>query len=112
VKHYLQVALDWSEVWALVIPLSVLLFRRQQPSSLLPVIVYVWLGFLVNAIIDAIMAVNMTLPNSNLTNNPFYNIHSVIRFGCFSFYFISIQKNSYTAQFGKRGCAAARTKNV
>jgi len=95
VKHYLQVALDWSEVWALVIPLSVLLFRRQQPSSLLPVIVYVWLGFLVNAIIDAIMAVNMTLPNSNLTNNPFYNIHSVIRFGCFSFYFISIQKNSF-----------------
>jgi hypothetical protein len=95
VKHYLQVALDWSEVWALVIPLSVLLFRRQQPSSLLPVIVYVWLGFLVNAIIDAIMAVNMTLPNSNLTNNPFYNIHSVIRFGCFSFYFISIQRNSF-----------------
>jgi len=91
----LQVALDWSEVWALVIPLSVLLFRRQQPSSLLPVIVYVWLGFLVNAIIDAIMAVNMTLPNSNLTNNPFYNIHSVIRFGCFSFYFISIQRNSF-----------------
>ena len=91
----MQVALDWSEVWALVIPLSVLLFRRQQPSSLLPVIVYVWLGFLVNAIIDAIMAVNMTLPNSNLTNNPFYNIHSVIRFGCFSFYFISIQKNSF-----------------
>jgi len=41
------------------------------------------------------MAVNMTLPNSNLTNNPFYNIHSVIRFGCFSFYFISIQKNSF-----------------
>ena len=91
----MQVALDWSEVWALVIPLSVLLFRRQQPSSLLPVIVYVWLGFLVNAIIDAIMAVNMTLPNSNLTNNPFYNIHSVIRFGCFSFYFISIQRNSF-----------------
>jgi len=79
----------------MVIPLSVLLFRRKQPSSLRPVIVYLWLGFLVNVAIDAIMAINGLLHNFNLSNNPLYNIHSVVRFACFSFYFIHLQKNSF-----------------
>lgn len=72
------------------------MFRRQQPSSLRPVIIYLWLGFLVNVVIDAIMAINGFLHNFNLSNNPFYNVHSVIRFGCFSLYFIHLQKNSFT----------------
>jgi len=70
--------------------------RGQQPSSLRPVIGYLWLGFLVNAAIDAIMAINGLLHNFNLSNNPLYNIHSVIRFGCFSIYFLGVQKNSFT----------------
>jgi len=36
------------------------------------------------------------LPGNNLSNNPFYNIHSVVRFGCFSVYFIHLQKNAFT----------------
>jgi len=87
--------LDWSEVWALIIPLSVLLFRRDQPSSFRPVIVYVWLGFLINVVIDAIMAVNMYFPNDFLSNNFLYNIHSVVRFFCFSIYFIKLQPMSF-----------------
>lgn len=95
-KEYLLLALDWSEVWALMIPLSVLLFRRQQPPSLRPVIIYLWLGFLINIVIDVIMAINIYFPGHNLSNNPFYNIHSTVRFACFSFYFILLQKNSFT----------------
>ena len=79
-KHYFFLALDWSEVWALMIPLSVLLFRRQQPSSLRPVIIYLWLGLLINIAIDIIMAINVYLDRAALSNNPFYNIHSVVRF--------------------------------
>lgn len=94
-KHYFFLALDWSEVWALMIPLSVLLFRRQQPSSLRPVIIYLWLGFLINIVIDIIMAINVYLDRAALSNNPLYNIHSVVRFGCFSIYFIHLQKNSF-----------------
>jgi len=71
----------------------VLLFRR-QPASLRPVIIYVWLAFLINIIIDVIMEINAYFPR--LTNNPFYNIHSVIRFACFSFYFIHLQKKSFS----------------
>lgn len=93
-KDYLLLALDWSEVWAPMIPLSVLLFRHQQPPSLKPVIIYLWAGFLINSIIDAIMAARAYFPD--LSNNPFYNIHSIVRFACFSFYFIQLQKNSFT----------------
>jgi hypothetical protein len=96
VKHYLQLALDWSEIWAMIIPLSILLFRRQQPVSLRPVVIYLWLGFLINVGIDIIMAINVYLDRAALSNNPLYNIHSVIRFSCFSFYFIHLQKNSFT----------------
>jgi len=96
VKHYLQLALDWSEIWAMIIPLSVLLFRRQQPVSLRPVVIYLWLGFLINVGIDIIMAINVYLDRAALSNNPLYNIHSVVRFGCFSLYFIHLQKNSFT----------------
>ncbi len=95
-KHYLQLALDWSEIWAMIIPLSVLLFRRQQPVSLRPVVIYLWLGFLINVGIDIIMAINVYLDRAALSNNPLYNIHSVVRFGCFSFYFIHLQKNSFS----------------
>lgn len=94
-NHFFQLALDWSEVWAMIIPLSTLLFHRQQPASLRPVIFYLWLGFLINVAIDAIMAANTYFPANNLSNNSLYNIHSLVRFCCFSFYFTSLQKNSF-----------------
>ena len=89
-------ALDWSEIWAMVIPLSLLLLRRQQPASLRPVVIYVWLGFLINVGIDMIMAINLSWDRVVVSNNPLYNAHSAIRFACFSFYFIHLQKNSFT----------------
>jgi hypothetical protein len=89
-------ALDWSEVWALLIPLSVLIFRqRQYHPSLKPVIIYLWLGFLINLGIDGIMAIRIYFHNELLSNNPLYNIHSIVRFACFSFYFIRLQPNSF-----------------
>ncbi len=79
----------------MIIPLSMLLFRRQQPVSLRPVIIYLWLGFLINVGIDIIMAINVYLDRAALSNNPLYNTHSVIRFACFSFYFLHLQKTSF-----------------
>jgi len=92
---FLLKVLDWSEVWALLIPLVVLQFRRHQDVLMKPVIVYVWLGFLINIAIDAIMTINIYFPNDYLGNNPLYNIHSVVRFACFSVYFLQVQGNSF-----------------
>lgn len=79
----------------MIIPLSVFLFRRQQHPSLRPIIVYIWIGFLINVVIDVIMVIREYFPNDYLSNNPFYNIHSVVRFACFSFYFIKLQPKSF-----------------
>lgn len=87
--------LDWSEVWAILIPLITLQIRREQSPSLKPVIIYVWLAFLINLAIDVIMTVNIYFQNDFLSNNPLYNVHSVIRFICFCTYFIIIQPDSF-----------------
>lgn len=95
-KDYLLLALDWSEVWALMIPLAVLLFRRQQPASLKPIIIYLWLALVLNLAIDIIMAINTYRHNYNLSNNPLYNIQSVARFACFSLFFMQQPQPSFT----------------
>ena len=91
---YVLLALDWSEVWALLIPLLVLSFHRKQPASLKPIIIYMWLAFLLNLAIDIIMAIRSYYPD--LSNNPFYNLHSIVRFICFSIYFIQLPQASFT----------------
>jgi hypothetical protein len=92
---YVSLALDWSEVWALLIPLSVLLLRRSQTATLRPVIVYLWLALLINLTIDVIMMLNVGDSAFNLSNNPLYNTHSVVRFACFSIYFIRLPRSSF-----------------
>ena len=87
--------LDWSEVWALIIPISILLFRRNENQSLRPVVIYIWLAFLINCGIDAIMTINIYFKNDFLSNNFLYNTHSVVRFACFSYYFIRLQPGSF-----------------
>ncbi|HEV8271767.1 MAG TPA: hypothetical protein VGQ04_10720 [Chitinophagaceae bacterium] len=95
--------LDWSEVWALLIPLAVLLFQRPQSATLKPIIIYLWIAFILNLGIDIIMVlrdhnlswVQTHFPEWLKTNNPLYNIHSVARFTCFSIYFIQLQHTSF-----------------
>ncbi len=91
----LQFVLDLSEIWALLIPLIVLLFQRKQPISLKPVIIYIWLALLLNVVIDGIMAFKNYFPGWLHSNNPFYNVHSIIRFICFSIFFIQLPQASF-----------------
>ena len=90
----LQSILNWSEVWALLIPLFVLLIKGKQPRVLKPVIVYLWLALLLNAVADIIGDLKRFLPAWLQSNNPLYNIHSLVRFSCFSYFFISLKHSS------------------
>ena len=94
-SHFLHKALDWSEIWALFIPMLALYFRSKQPKSLQPVIFYIWIAFLLNLIIDLIMVFKENFPDWLHTNNPFYNAHSVFRFICFSIFFIQLPQASF-----------------
>lgn len=93
------IILDWSEVWAVLIPLLVSWFYRKQSVFLKPVVIYLWLAFLLNLAGDIIAAfrVNYHFPSWLQSNNPLYNIHSVVRFTCFSYFFVSLKQPSFGA---------------
>jgi hypothetical protein len=97
VGKLLHLVLDWSEVWALLIPLIVLLFKREQPHFLKPVIIYLWLALLINSMIDTIMVYKKYFPDWLQSNNPYYNVHSVARFACFSIFFMQLPQTSFTS---------------
>jgi len=89
--HILQVILDWSEVWALFIPASILLYTK-QPAIHKPVVLYIWFAMVINIIIDIIWKFRMILPIGLSSNNCLYNLHSVLTFFLFSSFFIGLKQ--------------------
>lgn len=93
----LNIVLDLSEVWALLIPLGVLFFNRNQPAALTPVIIYLFLAFLLNIIADSIMLYNSGKELKDMiSNNPYYNFHSIIRFVCFCIFFLRLRQSYFS----------------
>jgi hypothetical protein len=84
----------WSEVWALFIPLCVLYFHSRQPSYLRPVIAYLWIALAINLFGDVIgdFKTKFNFPHWLQSNNPLYNIHSIVRFTCFSYFFLLLKQ--------------------
>ena len=83
----LNLVFDWSEVWAILIPLFVLAFHRRQPIFLRPVIYYLWIALFLNLTGDIIADFQKYLPGWLHGNDPIYNIHSIIRLTCFGLFF-------------------------
>ncbi len=94
-SKFLLSILDWSEVWAPMVPLLMLLFQRKQPVYLKPVIIYLWIALCLNITIDFIWILKEYLPSWLQSNNPFYNIHSITRFICFSIFFIRLPQKIF-----------------
>ncbi|MEO8413081.1 MAG: hypothetical protein ABI472_05450 [Ginsengibacter sp.] len=92
---FLQLLLDWSEVWAPLIPLIVLLFRWKQPGFLRPVIIYLVFAFFINLAGDVISDFKPYLPRWLHSNNVLYNIHSIVRFICFGYFFLALKQPSF-----------------
>jgi hypothetical protein len=94
-RAFLLLLMNWSEVWAPLIPLMVLLFKRNQPFFLKPVIVYLVFAVFINLAGDIIGAFPHYLPSWLQSNNPLYNVHSIIRFICFSYFFTALRQTSF-----------------
>lgn len=91
-KYY---TLDQAEVWATFIPLIVLKFRRKQPYNLRPVIIYLWIALFINLTGNIIAEYKVYLPSWLQSNNPLYNVNSLIRFTCFGVYFELLKQPFY-----------------
>jgi hypothetical protein len=88
---------DWSEVWALLIPLFFLVLGHKQPALLNPIVVYLCLALVLNLSGDIIADFKRSyhFPAWLQSNNPIYNLHSVVRFACFSYFFISLPQPGF-----------------
>ncbi len=58
---------------------------------------YLWLALLFNFIADVIGDFKRYFPAWLQSNNPLYNVHSLVRFACFSYFFISLKQSSTNA---------------
>ena len=87
--------LDWSEVWAPLIPLAYFLFHREQPRYMRPVIAYVFLALFLNLAIDLISELKPNYIPESVSNNPLYNIHSILRFICFAGFFTLLGQRDF-----------------
>jgi hypothetical protein len=60
-----------------------------------PVIIYLFFALVINLVGDIIGDFKIYLPVWMQSNNPLYNIHSVVRFVCFGLFFISLQQTAF-----------------
>lgn len=91
--------LSWSEFWATLIPISVYLFHRSQPSYMRPVIIYLFIAMLINFTGNIISDYWRMLPAWMQSNTVLYNLHSMIRFVCFSLFFIRLNQHGATGLY-------------
>src|SRR5688500_16280557 len=94
--NLLQEILDWSEVWAPLIPLAILMFKPNQPNCFKPVIIYLWFALFIDILIDVGWKFGKIVPFWMYPNNYLYNVHSIVRFICFSTFFIRLNQPYYT----------------
>jgi hypothetical protein len=91
-----KVITDWSEVWALLIPLFFLIRRKNKSLYLKPVQIYVILAFIINFCAICIQEFKndwgYKLGDFLFSNNFLYNINSVIRLLLFSWFFILLNQ--------------------
>jgi hypothetical protein len=95
-KAILKTILDWSEVWALLIPLIFVLRKKIIPAYLMPVRLYVFIALLLNISIDLLRKFkeNWGFHEGDLlwSNNFLYNTLSIVRFLLFSWFFILLKQ--------------------
>ena len=92
----LQIILDWSEVWATLIPLTFILSRKNIPVYLKPVRLYVWVALLLNTAATLLWWFKnpwgIEKGDFFWSNTFLYNTHSIIRLLLFSWFFILLKQ--------------------
>ena len=93
-KYYLLRIIDWIEVWGLLIPLTILLIRKNIPEIYKAVKLYLWLVLPFYLLSDIIFdyKIKYHFPNWLQSNNYLYNSISIIRLICFSIFFIQLKQ--------------------
>jgi hypothetical protein len=78
--------LNWSEVWALLIPLTVYVSQRNNARLLLPLQWYLFFGLILNLFITLISNIHEIVVMFYGSNHIFYNLHSVVKVAFFGWF--------------------------
>lgn len=104
-NFFQDIFLDWSEVWSLLIPLTILWIKRPKAGWVKPITFYLIVALLFNFCADFVWKsplfhtdtwIHENFPflwdeNYNqLSNNIFYNLHSISRLLLFAWFFNSL----------------------
>lgn len=82
--------LDWSEVWALFIPIVVFVVRRPVVPQLNYVVIYIFAALVINILVDVpwkLYSKGTFLEVVFSYNNLLYNLHSILRLFLFLLFF-------------------------
>jgi len=85
-----QALSEWSEVWALLIPFTIILFYKPDKAVMYPVILYICVALVLNTIATILYVFYKQMPDYLQNNNILYNLHTLARVLFFSWYFIKI----------------------
>jgi hypothetical protein len=92
----LSKVIDWSEVWALLIPLAIILFYRPKEPAMHPVIWYICIALVLNSISTTLYVFHRQMPPFLKNNNILYNLHSIARVIFFSWYISKITSSKFS----------------
>ena len=87
---------NWSEVWALLIPLTIIIRSRSRIPDMYPVVLYVWFALILNSISTTMFVYHKSMPSFLQNNNILYNLHSFLRVTFLGFYIYHIREHRYT----------------
>ena len=87
----LNSVIQWSEVWALLIPLAIIILFSTKGGGMLPVILYICIAFILNLAAIIISIYHERLPSYFQNNNVLYNLHSFVRVLLLGWYIINLK---------------------
>lgn len=88
---------DWSEVWALLIPLTIIVIYKPVTGNVRFLVFYVIAAFIFNFLAILMVEYYYLVPDALMSNgnNIFYNLHSFVMVVFFSWYIINIKLHQY-----------------
>ncbi len=95
-NEIVKTILVWSEVWGILIPLTILILYKVKDRELKPVVLYVWIAAFLNIISRIIIELRKAklhhhLPDFLQSNHLFYSINSVGRVVLFTWFISNIK---------------------
>lgn len=96
-NDFLTSIINWSEVWSLLIPLTIIWLYKPTGQNIKPLVLYIFIALVLNTMATIMVEFYFSMPAWLKNNNILYNIHSFIRVLIFGWYIIRIRQYRFPA---------------